>query len=267
MHDLVALSHYHRPGWLGHQVLFRDQVGSTNDLALEMAQDGAREGLVVLAEEQTAGRGRLNRRWWAPAGTCLLVSLVFRPQAPFQMKASRITMACGLALLDAIRAETGVPVMLKWPNDVIVSREGSWGKLAGMLSEVGLEHGQPAVLVVGIGLNVNVPRESLAHLAPNAASLLVEGGSEVDRTALLDVFLSSAENRITAMRAGGDVLDEWRDGLAWMGQPVVVKTPTAVVKCVAETVDAEGALVVRLSDGSSCRFTAGDISLRPSLAN
>lgn len=267
MHKPQPLALYQRSGWFGHPVVYREQVGSTNDLALEMVKNGASEGLLVLAEEQTAGRGRLNRRWSAPSGTCLLMSLVFRPRDPFQEEANRITMVCGLALLDAIREKTGVPAELKWPNDVIVSRHGNWGKVAGMLSEVGLEQGQPAVLVVGIGLNVNVPADTLTHLAPNAASLLVEAGSRFDRLIILEAFLSSMETRMVALRSGVDVLDEWHDALAWMGESVVVTTPTAVVHGLAETVDGDGALVLRLSDGSTSTFSAGDISLRPTTAN
>ena len=263
MHNPTTFTQYHRSGWLGHQVLYRECVGSTNDWALELAQAGAEEGLIILAEEQSAGRGRLNRSWSAPSGTCLLMSLIFRPKLPFQHNASRITMACGLAFIDAIHTLTTVPAVLKWPNDIIVHNQKGWGKLAGMLSEVGLEGGQPAVLVVGIGLNVNVPRDVLPSLAPNAASLLSEGGVQVDRLALLDAALSAAEKRIDELRAGGDVLDEWRRNLAWMGRQVVVVTPSFEIQGTAETVDTEGALVLRLADGSTSRFIVGDVSLRP----
>ncbi|TFG72619.1 MAG: biotin--[acetyl-CoA-carboxylase] ligase, partial [Anaerolineales bacterium] len=257
-----SLAHFQRSGWLGHQVVYRETVGSTNDLALELVLEGAGEGLVVLADEQSAGRGRLNRRWSAPPGTCLLMSLVFHPQSGFQDEARRITMACGLALRDAICENTGVPVWLKWPNDVIVTRESTWAKVAGMLSEVGLIQGNPAVLVVGIGLNVNVPAETLSQLSPNAASLQVEAGRWFDRSALLDAFLSLVELRVAALRSGVDVLDAWRDAQAWMGRSVVVTLPTGAIMGIAESVDEDGALILRLPDGSTHRAVAGDVSLR-----
>ena len=261
--DSAPLSRFHRAGWLGNHFLYEKQVGSTNDWALELALEGADEGLVILAEKQTKGRGRLNRRWSAPAGMCLLMSLLFRPQNPFQYNASRITMACGMALLDAIRKYTSVPAMLKWPNDIIVSTEGGWGKLAGMLSEVGLESDEPAALVVGIGLNVNVPQHILSTLAPNAASLMVQEGVPVNRLILFEAVLSAAEKRIDAFRAGDDVLDMWRKNLAWVGEQVLVTTPTSQIQGVAESVDDAGALIVRLHDGTTSRFTVGDVSLRP----
>jgi BirA family biotin operon repressor/biotin-[acetyl-CoA-carboxylase] ligase len=255
---------YHgRNGWLGHRVLFRSRTPSTNDWALELAESGAAEGLVLVADEQTAGRGRLDRTWSAPPGACLLLSIIFHPHLPFHHNAARISMACGLALLDAVRTMTGVPVILKWPNDLIVLRQKGWGKLSGMLSEMGLMDGQPKILVVGIGLNVNVPAASLPSLAPDAASLLVECGKPVDRQQMLDLLLTRAQTRIDALRSGADPLEEWREHLAWIGQPVVVSTPAAVVSGIAETVDGQGALVLRMENGSRHSFNAGDVSLRP----
>jgi BirA family biotin operon repressor/biotin-[acetyl-CoA-carboxylase] ligase len=172
-------------------------------------------------------------------------------------------MACGCALIDAIQTVTAVPVLLKWPNDVIIDRQHSWGKLAGMLSEVGLESGQPSVLVVGIGVNVNVQRDLLPQLAPNATSLLVEAGHSVDRLLLLDAFLTAAQQYIDALRDGVDVMQSWQRNLAWMGQPVVITTPDCSVEGVAESVDSDGALILVMPDGSRSRFTVGDVSLRP----
>ena len=257
------IQNYRRNGWLGHHVLFEETVGSTNDLAMDYARQGAEEGLVVITEEQMAGRGRLNRRWSAPHATSLLMTLLFRPRTPFQYHASRITMACGLAILEAISAHTNVSAQLKWPNDVIVNRDKGWGKLAGMLSEIVVDEGQPHVLVVGTGLNVNVPQTILSHLGPNATSLLAESGETIDRLTLLDTYLTCAERRIDALRMGVDVFPSWREALAWMGEGVDVITPTEIITGIAESVDEEGALILRLANGSTSRFMVGDVSLRP----
>ena len=158
----------------------------------------------MLAEEQIAGRGRLDRRWHAPAGQCLLMSLLFRPGEPFAHRAARITMLCGLALAEAAAKVAGIEVQLKWPNDLIVAREdGAWRKIAGMLSEIGGAAQQPDLLVVGLGLNVNVPSAALAKLAPNAGSLRAEIGHPVDRVAILDDFLKRLESPTPAGHPAG----------------------------------------------------------------
>jgi BirA family biotin operon repressor/biotin-[acetyl-CoA-carboxylase] ligase len=229
-------------------------VRSTNNVALAAGRGGADTGLVVVAEVQTAGRGRLERRWHAPAGTCLLMSLLLRSPRPFASSASRLPMLCGLALVDAVRSVAGVPVSLKWPNDVIVT-DGApldppatgWGKLAGMLSEVGLsDDGEPAFLVVGVGVNVNVPATTVSQLV-----------------ALLDGFLSRTEARYEAWVGGEDPLADWRDELAWLGTTVEVQGPHGAISGRMTGVDDDGALLLTLSTGERRRFTVGDVSLRP----
>jgi BirA family transcriptional regulator, biotin operon repressor / biotin---[acetyl-CoA-carboxylase] ligase len=252
-------------GWLGRQLRTYPSVGSTNDVALAAAAEGAPEGLVVIAEVQRAGRGRLQRRWEAPSGTSLLLSLLFRPPEPFAYHAARTTMAVGLALREAVRAVTGVVTELKWPNDLIVGGEGpGWCKLAGMLSEVGLtEAGEPVALVVGVGLNVNVAPEHLAALSPYATSLLALTGEPVSRLVLLERLLAAAEWRVDAVRDGRDLVPEWREALAWIGRQVEIQGVGERVVGLAEGVDAEGALLLRQADGRVRRFTAGDVTLRP----
>ena len=260
-------------GWLGRDLRHYPSVGSTNDIALAAAAEGAAEGLVVLAEEQTAGRGRLQRRWQAPAGSSLLLSLLFRPPDPFSFHATRTMMAVGLGLLEAVRSVAGVPAQLKWPNDLIVSDAGGgWCKLAGMLSELGWSQGgvkdaqfAPANLVAGVGLNVNVPPEALSELAPNAGSLWALTGEPVSRVTLLERLLAGTERRVDAVRRGVDPLPEWRDALAWMGERVELQGVGERFEGIAEDVDAEGALLVRLESGELRTFTAGDVTLRREL--
>lgn len=264
----ATLAHYQRrDGWLGEQFRYFEQTTSTNDLARELAEQGAAEGLVVLAEEQTAGRGRLQRRWSAPAGSSLLISLLFRPPEPFAYYAARTTMLCGLALVAALDELTALPVELKWPNDLIVTREAEWRKLAGMLSEIGGLNECSAYLIVGIGLNVNIPAPALPELAPNATSLSVELGWTVGREPLLTALLHHTESRYERLRAGWDPLPSWRSKLAWLGKEVQLQTPTELVYGLVESVDEEGALRLTLPDGSMRSFPVGDITLRPANPN
>ncbi len=264
------LAHYQRgEGVLGRQIRYMPRVSSTNDILLEMGAQGVPEGFLVLAESQTEGRGRLGRFWMSLPGTSLLMSLLFRPSqssvAPyiFTHSASRVTMICGIALRDAVAEVAGVLTALKWPNDLIVTAgDARWRKIGGMLSEIGSWGQDSDFIVVGIGLNVNVPARQLASLAPNATSLWVEAGRRVDRVALLDRFLAHADRYYQRFCAGWDPYSVWLTHLAWMGQQVRVHTPHRVWEGVAEGVDEAGALQLRLSNGEIHHFTAGDVTLR-----
>jgi BirA family transcriptional regulator, biotin operon repressor / biotin---[acetyl-CoA-carboxylase] ligase len=260
-----ALAQYRRSkGVLGAHARYFEQISSTNNWLVEQGAQGAPEGLVALAEFQTSGRGRLGRRWEAPSGTCLLLSLLFRPPAPFEYVAPRLTMVCGMALLDAVAGVAAVPLALKWPNDLIVEPDGAWRKVAGMLSEVGMVAQRPDFLVIGIGVNVNVPAEALAGLAPNASSLLVETGHTIDRVPLLDSFLERTEALYQQLRAGWDPRADWIVRLAWIGHSVQVHTPDEIITGVAEGVDEAGALILRLPSGLQRCFAVGDVTLRAS---
>ncbi len=259
----MGLSTYRHQGYLGAHVRYFARASSTNALLLQAGAEGVPEGTLFIADEQTAGRGRMGRRWEAPPGTCLLCSLLFRPPAPFAYYLGRVPMVVGLAMAEAVRRTAGVDVKLKWPNDLIVERDGGWFKLAGLLGEVGAVGNVPAFFVVGIGVNVNVPPMQLHALAPNATSLLAEAGHAVDRSALLEVFLVQAEEDYARLRQGWDPLPRWRQALAWMGQPVAVQTARGVVHGVMVGTDDDGALLVRLRDGEVQRFAVGDVTLRP----
>jgi BirA family biotin operon repressor/biotin-[acetyl-CoA-carboxylase] ligase len=156
---------------------------------------------------------------------------------------------------------------LKWPNDLIVTaQDAGWRKVGGMLSEIGSQGQRLDFIVVGIGLNVNVPASRLASLSPRATSLGVEAGQRVDRVALLDRFLAYADGYYGRFRSGWDPYPVWLSHLAWLGQQVWVQTANAVFEGIAEGVDREGALRLRLPDGGMRCFTAGDVTLRRSPA-
>ncbi len=205
----LDLASYRRTsGWLGRSFTYYASIGSTNDAALAASAAGAEEGLVIVADVQQSGRGRLNRRWEADAGSNLLVSLLFRPPDPFAYHAGRTTMVCGLGLQAAVRVVSGLDVKLKWPNDLIFelsAEQPGWLKLAGMLSEFGTGvTGRPEALVVGIGVNVNVDAAQLSGLALNAGSLSALTGTPIRRAHLLDHLLVEIERRYDALLAGVD---------------------------------------------------------------
>jgi BirA family biotin operon repressor/biotin-[acetyl-CoA-carboxylase] ligase len=245
-------------GYVGHNLVFSATAGSTNSIARRLAREGAPEGTLVITEYQSAGRGRLDRRWQAPPGTSLLLSLLFRPDlAPHQVQ--RLTMICGLATVDAIEAETGLPVGLKWPNDLVYGG----AKLGGILTEIELAGSRVDSVVVGIGLNVNLEPDQLSGpLMMSATSLAREIGAPVARLPLLLALLSAVEARYGAVVAGHSPHHEWAAKLTTIGQPVAVHSADSELHGIAESVDADGGLRVRLPDGSLQTVLAADVSLR-----
>jgi len=245
---------------IGHRILYYPSVGSTNDVAQRLAAAGAPEGIVVLAEEQTAGRGRRGRRWIAPAGTCLLFSLLLRPPlSPPQCQ--RLTMACSLAIAESIECHTRLPVGLKWPNDLMVKDK----KVGGILVELGFDGEHLSHAIVGIGLNINLDFSSpeVAFLREQATSLAQELGTCVDREPLLAHILNRLEVRYMALCAGWSPYEAWRHRLVMLGQEVVLSGMGYRVEGWVEGVDQDGALWLRLRDGRRIRVLAGDVSLRP----
>ncbi|MBN1178373.1 MAG: biotin--[acetyl-CoA-carboxylase] ligase [Anaerolineae bacterium] len=244
----------------GRALVYRTCVESTNDVAKELAGQGALEGTLVVADEQTAGRGRMGRHWVAPAGTCLLCSILFRPHLP-PARAGWLTMVCALAAADAVEDVAGLHVALKWPNDLVVTG-WPWRKLAGVLTETSVQGAHVDSAVVGVGLNVNVPPEALPGLAPDATSILAESGRAVERERLLAVMLHGIERRYAQVCAGASPHVEWAGRLATLGRRVRAVTAQGTLNGVAEGVDESGALDLRTDDGRRVSLTAADVSLR-----
>jgi BirA family biotin operon repressor/biotin-[acetyl-CoA-carboxylase] ligase len=247
-----------RTSFVGHELVYLPEAGSTNEVARRLGQGGAGDGTLVVTDYQSSGRGRQGRRWQAPPGSSLLLSLLFRPPlGPAQVQ--RLTMACGLAVADAISAQTGLEVGLKWPNDVMIGGR----KAGGILTELELQGSAVAFAVVGIGLNVNLDPDALGEdLLVQATSLSQALGRPVPRLPLLLALLEAAEGRYLGLRQGHSPWREWADRLTTLGQRVTVSGAGRPLEGVAEGVDATGALQLRLDDGQLERVLAGDVSLR-----
>jgi BirA family biotin operon repressor/biotin-[acetyl-CoA-carboxylase] ligase len=240
-----------------------DEVGSTNTELMAAARTGAPEGVVMVADHQHAGRGRLGRTWSAAPGTALLVSVLLRPSLPAE-EVPLVTVAAGLAAADAVQAVAGFRPGLKWPNDLVVPGEID-RKLAGMLSESSPadDGGPPAV--VGIGFNVSAGAYP-GDLAGQAVACEEEAGRPVDRSALLMAFLEALERRYALLLAGGAeaTLDAYRADSATLGRAVRVELAGGTVEGVAGRLTGTGDLVVIEEDGGEVRVSAGDvIHLRP----
>ena len=229
----------------GWRVEVLDRAGSTNALVAERARAGEPSGLVLVAEEQTAGRGRLDRTWVSPPAAGLTFSVLLRPPAePEQL--GWLPLWGGLAVARAVREQAGVDAVLKWPNDVLVGGR----KVAGLLAEAVTGPGGTAV-VLGIGLNVTTRAEELpAPTGVAPTSLLLEAAATTDRETLLKAILRSLTGTI-----GDRDVTAYRQACATLGRWVRIELPGGqAVEGTAEAVDDQGRLVV---DGTA--FAAGDV--------
>jgi BirA family transcriptional regulator, biotin operon repressor / biotin---[acetyl-CoA-carboxylase] ligase len=226
-------------------------TGSTNADLAALATAGEPAGLVLVADEQTAGRGRLGRTWSAPPGSALTFSVLVRPSVP-PARLGWLPLVSGLALVDAVRSTTGLAVELKWPNDVLVGA----GKLGGILTE---RVGGTDAAVVGIGLNVAMSAEQLP--VPTATSLAVElaGSTPPDRSDLLAAVLAALDGWLDRWESGEDLRGRFRAACATLGRPVRVDLPAGgTLTGTARDVDDAGRLVVD-TDGGETAVAAGDV--------
>jgi len=241
--------------FVGRHILYYPTVPSTMDVARQAAKEGAPEGTAVVADEQTAGRARLGRSWVNPRGV-LAVSIILRPEMSYLLG---LTMVASLATSRCIEQAAGLKSTIKWPNDVLVRGK----KISGILTESALRGQSVDWAVVGIGINVNFDPKAYPEIADIATSLSVELRRQVPELDVLVHLLSAVEFYYQALRRGEPVHEEWRSRLETLGKVVQVKTGTQVEKGYAESVDSDGALMLRRDDGTLTRIVAGEVSLRP----
>lgn len=240
---------------LGRTVHAFDSVESTNDVARALAEDGAGHGELVITESQTKGRGRRGRTWLSPPGKNLTFSLVLRPNLPLD-RVAELTLAAGVAVTEVLRS-AAFNAQLKWPNDVLIGGL----KVAGILTETAVEEGILRYAILGIGLNVNVDPLPV-ELAGVATSLQAVRGEAVPRALLLSALLGRLESWIEQIQGQGfaGVLDRCRTWSATLGRRVHLEGPP-VVEGMAESIEADGALLVRSDAGTVQRVVAGDVGL------
>ncbi len=228
-----------------------DEAPSTNAELADRFRSGESEGLVLAAEHQTAGRGRLGREWVTPARSSLTVSFLLVPDGVPAERWPWLPLLTGIAAAAAVRRVTGVEVSLKWPNDVLAGDH----KLGGILLER-VEHDGSAAAVVGIGINCAQTADELP--VPEATSLAIVTGAPVDRSALLTALVEELEGRYDAWRAGSDLRAAYLELCTTPGQQVQVAVPGGEVTGEAVDVDEAGRLVVRTEAGEE-RLGAGDV--------
>lgn len=222
------------------------------EIARHEAEQGASEGTVVVADEQTVGKGRLQRLWLSPPGSVAL-SVILYPSA---VRLPHLIMLASLAVVYSIKAVAGLEPAIKWPNDVLINDK----KVCGILIENKVRGNTVDYAIIGIGVNVNLKMADFPELLPVATSLSDELGRPVSRLALIRELLVAMERLYLALP--GSVYEEWRDRLVTLGKRVSVTWGDTRCDGIAESVARDGSLLLRQPDGSITRIVAGDASLR-----
>ena len=255
--DLLSLAMGNRI--IGRDVQIFSETTSTNDLADKLGRDGVAEGAVVFAESQTRGRGRLGRTWFSPPGKGLWFSVLLRPDLRPQA-ATQMTVAAATAAVRAIRAQTGISPEIKWPNDVLVGGK----KLAGILTEMSAELDRIKYMVLGIGLDVNLSRDELPpELRAVATSLQIETGKSWRRADVAAAILAELDRDYGRINEGdfSEVAEEWERHCSTLGQQVTINMGARVVHGRAESLDDDGALLLRTEHGHLERIVGGDVTI------
>jgi BirA family biotin operon repressor/biotin-[acetyl-CoA-carboxylase] ligase len=244
---------------IGRDIRVFQETTSTNDVIEKLARDGVKEGVVVFAESQTRGRGRLGRKWLSPGKRGLWFSVLLRPDFRPQ-ETTRLTVASATALRRAIELQTGLKPEIKWPNDILVHGK----KVAGILTELSAELDHVKCVILGIGVDVNLSLGDFpAELRKLATSLKVELGKPVSRPELAVAILRELDHDYARIVSGQftAVADEWEEHGTTIGQEVVIRTGDRRVRGRAESLDEDGALLLRTEHGHLERIIGGDVTL------
>jgi BirA family biotin operon repressor/biotin-[acetyl-CoA-carboxylase] ligase len=224
------------------------------DVARREAQKGAREGTVVIAGEQTAGRGRIKRAWLSPKGSIAL-SIILYPDLRYL---SSLIMVASLGVVHCIEKVTGLKPQIKWPNDVLIDGK----KVCGILIESGVKGKRLDYAVIGIGINVNLRLSDFPEISSLATSLSHELGRDVSRIDMIRCLLAEIEGLYLALPSGDSVYQQWRDNLMTLGKRVQVSSDETTYEGIAESVASDGSLLLRQPDGNLTKIVAGDVTLR-----
>jgi BirA family biotin operon repressor/biotin-[acetyl-CoA-carboxylase] ligase len=223
------------------------------EAARREARRGAADGTVIIAGEQTRGRGRLKRTWYSPVGNIAL-SLILYPEAavlPY------LIMIASLAIVYSIESVTGLKTQIKWPNDILIGEK----KVGGILIENEVKGDKVTYAVIGMGINVALRPSEVSEIADTAVSLEEATGRKVSREEIVRNLLTEFERLYVILPDAGPILKAWQDRLVTLGQKIKVTWGKETLEGIAESVDESGALSIRRTDGTLTRVVAGDVTL------
>ena len=244
--------------WLGHVLYYQESVDSTNTWAKKLAEEGAPHGTVVLADEQTAGKGRRGRTWENPKGVNIAFTFLLRPRFLPEV-APMLTLVMGLSVAQVCR-EMGMDSWIKWPNDVVVSRK----KVCGILTEMSTEIDYINYVVIGVGINVN-QKVFDEELKEKATSLMIETGAPVKRSALIAAVMKHFEINYALFMENGDLSglqESYNEMLVNRGKEVRILEPGNEYNAHAYGINETGELIVRTQKGEEKHVFAGEVSVR-----
>ena len=257
LHADDLLARLNRTEIIGRDIRVFQETSSTNDVAEKLARDGVKEGVVVFAESQTKGRGRLGRKWVSPPRKGLWFSVLLRPDFHPQ-ETTQLTVISATALRRAIKTVCGLAADIKWPNDILIGGK----KVAGILTELSAEVDRVRHVILGIGVDVN-QEEFPVELRKLATSLRIEAGEEISRAELATEILRELDFDYARVGAGKfpAVADEWEAACVTIGRDVTVHCGDRKFRGHAESLDDDGALLVRTEHGHLERIIGGDVLL------
>lgn len=245
--------------WFGNRILYFDSIDSTNNELKRQAETQVCHGLLAVAEEQTAGRGRRGHGWVSPPGTGIWFSFLLKPEVSPD-KASMLTLVAAMAVARAITETTGLESQIKWPNDIVVNKK----KVCGMLTELSAEMTRINYVVIGIGINAN-NREFPDEIKETASSLFIESGKPVKRAAVIEAVGRYFEQYYDEFIKAGDlslIMDEYNGMLANAGKQVRIISNDSEEIYTAIGINPQGELVVKDADGNVKDIRSGEVSVR-----
>lgn len=258
--DLVTaeeVSLYTGEGTFGKKVTYKTSVKSTQEIAHSLAREGAVEGSIVIADEQTGGRGRLGRAWQSPSGTGIWMSLILRPEIPLQ-KAPQLTLLIAVAASRAIEKVTGLEAAIKWPNDLLIKGK----KVAGILTELQAEADSIHSVIVGIGMNVNQEKKHFSEeISEIATSLAIEGGKNYKRAEIAGAVLQEIENLYRSYLDKGFAVIKllWEARAYSLGKRITARSVTGSITGYAKGITDEGVLLLEDDNGEIHSIYSADI--------
>jgi BirA family transcriptional regulator, biotin operon repressor / biotin---[acetyl-CoA-carboxylase] ligase len=259
LHADDLLSRLGKTKVVGRDIRVFRETSSTNDVVEKLARDDVKEGVVVFAESQTKGRGRLGRKWISPARKGLWFSVLLRPKLRPQ-ETTQLTVAAATALFRAIREVTGIVPEIKWPNDILIRGK----KVAGILTELTAELDRDKYVIIGVGVDVNLSASDLpVELRKTATSLKIEAEKNIERAELAVQILRELDKDYQRINSGefANVADEWEEQCSTIGQRVVIHLGDREIRGRAESLDDDGALVLRTEHGHLERIIGGDVRM------
>lgn len=246
-------------GSIGRDLLFYDTVDSTNTVATALAEKGKDEGTVIIADSQEKGRGRLGRHWVSPPGLNIYMSIVFRPEIE-PKGTTLITIMAAVGCTIALRKVTGLNVTIKWPNDLMVSDK----KMGGILTEMRITKKKVKYVVTGIGINVNMDSDALPdEIKEIATSIKIETGMPYSRPEILIEVLNQIDHWYGILKEmrRKELLYEWQLLTSTLGRQVKITTGDELFTGLADSIDDEGMLILRLPSGELKRISSGDLTI------